>query len=114
MREPALRVRQSPMRKTFQLAVDGKHPDRLMDAIKHEISKYLKRERARTLPAGVDFWDFDCKLGLTAQEAQPLHLAELKSKMDQARAGGASQLYVEVLAKHGVRTKKPGGGQHIF
>ncbi|MEY4436090.1 MAG: hypothetical protein RL175_1045, partial [Pseudomonadota bacterium] len=30
------------MKKTFQLHVEGKHPDRLLEAIKHEIRKYLK------------------------------------------------------------------------
>ena len=33
------------MRKTFPLTAEGKHPDRLLDATKHEIRKYLKRER---------------------------------------------------------------------
>ncbi|MFY8042823.1 MAG: DUF6172 family protein, partial [Rhodoferax sp.] len=42
------------MKKTFSLAVEGKHPDRLLDAIKHEIRKYFKRERNRSLPEGVD------------------------------------------------------------
>ena len=53
------------MKKTFQLQVEGKHPDRLLEAIKHDIRKYLKRERRRDVPAGADFWDFDCKFGLT-------------------------------------------------
>ena len=35
------------MRKTFQLQVEGKNPDRVLDAVKHEIRKYIKRERRR-------------------------------------------------------------------
>ena len=38
------------MRKTFPLHIEGKHPDRLLDATKHDIRKYLKRERSRALP----------------------------------------------------------------
>jgi len=57
------------MKKTFQLQVEGKHPDRLLEAIKHDIRKYLKRERRRDLPEGADFWDFDCKFGLTEDTA---------------------------------------------
>ena len=34
-----------PMKKTFQLAQEGKKPDRLLEATKHEIRKYIKRER---------------------------------------------------------------------
>ena len=102
------------MRKTFQLAVEGKNPDRLMDAIKHEVGKYLKRERARTLPEGVDFWDFDCRFGPTQEAAQSVHLNALKGLMDGVKAEGGTQFYVEILAKHGVRAAKPAGSQHII
>ena len=42
------------MRKTFQLHVEGKNLDRVLDAVKHEIRKYIKRERRRDLPEGAD------------------------------------------------------------
>ena len=59
----------SRMKKTFLLAVEGKNRDRIVDAVKHEIRKYVKRERRRELPAGVDFLDFDCRFGLTPESA---------------------------------------------
>jgi hypothetical protein len=31
------------MKKTFKLHVEGKNNDRVLDAIKHEIRKYVKR-----------------------------------------------------------------------
>ena len=65
------------MRKTFKLQVEGKHPDRVLDAIKHEVRKYVKRQRRVPLPAGVDFWDFDCKFGSAEENAEPVHLAEI-------------------------------------
>jgi hypothetical protein len=102
------------MRKTFQLAVPGKHPDRLMDAIKHELGKYQKRERQKPLPSGADFWDFDCKFGLTAPEANTVQLSELKGLMDGAKAAGATQFYVELIAKSGVRKSKTPEAQHII
>ena len=43
------------MRKTFPLRAEGKHPDRVLEAVKHEIRKYIKRERRRDLPEGADF-----------------------------------------------------------
>lgn len=102
------------MRKTFQLAVDGKHPDRLLDAIKHEVGKYLKRERRRALPEGADFWDFDCKFGPSEAESVVVHLSALKKLMDEAKASGASQFYIEIVAKLGVRSAKPASAQHII
>ncbi len=94
------------MKKTFQLHVEGKHPDRVLDAIKHEIRKYLKRERRRDLPEGVDYWDFDCKFGLTEEAAEGVHLANVIACIDNAVSNQATQFYVEILAKHGVRTKR--------
>ena len=95
------------MRKTFPLAVDGKHPDRLLEATKHEIRKYLKRERRRDLPAGTDYWAFDCVFGLTPEQAQPAHVASLIERIDEAVAAGATQFYVEILARAAQRQHRP-------
>jgi hypothetical protein len=91
------------MKKTFPLAVEGKNPDRLLDATKHEIRKYLKRERNRALPEGVDFWDFDCRFGATSDAAVVAHVAELIALIDGIAKDGGTQFYIEILAKHGVR-----------
>ena len=97
------------MKKTFQLAVEGKNRDRIVDAVKHEIRKYIKRERRRELPAGVDFLDFDCRFGLTPDSAQTVHLNSLIPSIDAAVKDGASACYVEILAKPGHRKAKPAG-----
>ena len=91
------------MKKTFPLTAEGKNPERLLEATKHEIRKYIKRERRRTLPEGVDFWDFDCKFGPTEATAAVVHLAELTPLMDGLVKSGGTQFYVEILAKHGHR-----------
>ena len=96
------------MKKTFPLHIEGKHPDRVMDALKHELRKYVKRERRRALPEGVDYWDFDCKFGNTADDAEVVHLKDFSPRLDAARQAGATQVYVEILAKPGVR--KAGAG----
>jgi hypothetical protein len=94
------------MKKTFPLQVEGKHPDRLLDAIKHDVRKYMKRERKRALPAGVDFWDFDCRFGATELDATVAHPAELIALIDAMAKSGASRFYLEILAKHGVRNPR--------
>ena len=38
------------MKKNFPLQAEGKHPDRVLEAVKHEIRKYFKRERNRDVP----------------------------------------------------------------
>ncbi len=99
------------MKKTFQLAVEGKNPDRLLEAVKNEIRKYVKRERRRDLPEGVDFWDFDCKFGPSQEAAQAVHFATLTSHIDAIAQAGGPQFYIEILAKHGVRVARPEGAK---
>ena len=97
------------MRKIFPLSQEGRHPDRVLDAVKHEIRKYLKRERRRVLPEGVDYLDFDCRIGATKETAEVVHLATLIGQLDALARDGAAQVYVEVLAKPGVRRPRPAG-----
>jgi DNA replication protein DnaC len=100
------------MKKIFQLQQEGKHPERVLDAIKNEVRKYIKRERAKALPAGVDFWDFDCRFGESAQAAQVAHVAALTQLMNEAQQAGNAQFYLEILAKPGVRTARPPAEEH--
>jgi predicted N-acyltransferase len=95
------------MKKTYALRPEGKNPDRVLEAVKHEIRKYIKRERRRVPPEGVDYWDFDCKFGTTEDAAQVVHLAELTALMDGVAAAAGSQFYVEILAKPGHRKVRP-------
>jgi hypothetical protein len=95
------------VKKTYRLNLEGKNPDRLLDAAKHDIRKYAKRERARELPTDVDFWDFDCKLGSTDATAAPVHFAALIVAVDALAKEGAESFYVEVVTRHGHRMTKP-------
>ena len=95
------------MRKTFQLRPEGKNPDRVLDATKHEIRKYIKRERRRTLPEGVDYWDFNCKFGATEATAQPARVGELIGLIDALVKAEGTQFYIEILSCHGQRQTPP-------
>ena len=101
------------MKKTFQLNLEGKHRDRVLEATKHEIRQYIKRERRKALPEGVDFWDFDCKFGSTATDALPVHFASLTERINALAQEGGAAFYLELLAKPGRRTLRsasPGEG----
>lgn len=87
------------MRKTFQLKPEGKHPDRHLEAVKHEIRKYIQREKRRDLPADMDFWDFDCRFGTDNESAQPIHVAEITASIDEVVKAEGSQFYIEILAR---------------
>ena len=95
------------MKKNFPLQIEGKNPDRVLEAVKHEIRKYFKRERNRVLPKEVDFWDFDCKVGLTADTAKAVKVSAVIEGLDALAKEGAASVYVEILSKHGVRVINP-------
>jgi hypothetical protein len=95
------------MKKNFPLQVEGKNSDRVLEAVKHEIRKYFKRERNRALPKDVDFWDFDCKVGLAAESANVVKVSAVIEGLDALAKEGAASVYVEILSKHGVRVIRP-------
>ena len=95
------------MKKTFNLIHPVVKIPRRVDAVKCDIRRYVKRERKKVLPEGVDFWDFDCKYGDTEEKAQTIHLAEFNKHIHDAETRGLESFYVEILAKPGRRTKKP-------
>ncbi len=95
------------MKKTYALNIEGKNRDRLLDASKHDIRKYVKRERAKALPEGADFWDFDCKVGASDATAAPVHFAEVMAAVDALVKDGADQFYVAITGKPGHRAARP-------
>jgi len=91
------------MKKTFQLHIEGKNNDRVLEAIKHELRKYAKRERNKQLPTGSDYWRFDCKFGATAEVAEELRLADMTKHIDALVATGVESFYVEIIAAAAIR-----------
>lgn len=92
------------MKKTFELTHPKVKLERRVDAVKHEVKKYLKRERNKKLPTGADFWDFDCQFGNTKEEAEPVQLSDINKRIDQTQVDGLTSFYIEIIAKEGIRT----------
>lgn len=92
------------MKKTFPLSAPGHQAPRVVEQIKAEVRKYVKRERKKKLPEGVDFWDFDCKVGQGEGSPETKHIEEIIPAIDQAAAAAAEAVYIEILAKPGHRT----------
>lgn len=88
------------MKKIFKLTDEKKHEDRVLEAVKHEIRKYVKREKKKKLDdAKLTYWDFDCKVGATPDTAKAVEFETLIKELDAVKATGATECYVEILAK---------------
>lgn len=94
------------MKKTFKLHIEGKNSDRVLEAIKNEVRKYMRRERGKSLPEGADYWDFDCRFGVTEASAEVVHMAEITRKMSEVARDGAEAFYVEILARPATRNPR--------
>ena len=101
------------VKKTFQLNIEGKNRDRVLEACKHEIRKYVKRQRRVPLPEGVDYWDFDCKFGTSAENAVVIHFATITELIDAVASEGGDSFYLELLAKTGHRAARPAGARDV-
>ena len=82
------------MKKTFQLEHEKIKYPRMIEAVKSEVRKYLKRNRRKDLPKGADFWDFLCKFGATEAEAKKCHWAEIDKFIDQAEKDELKSFYI--------------------
>ena len=94
------------MKKTFQLAHEKIKYPRMIELVKAEVRKHLKRCRRKSLPKGADFWDFNCKFGDTEKHATSCHLAEIDKKVNDAEERELQSFYIEVIATPGTRQKK--------
>ena len=95
------------MKKLFPLTHPKIQPARLVDSIRAEMNKYIKRERNKKLPDGVDFWDFDCKVGGNMETAADTHVSALSKAIGDILDAGNESVYLEIKSKPVKRTKKP-------
>jgi len=100
------------MKKTFPLGVPGKEGPRVLEMIKLEITKYVKRERKKTLPPEMNVWDFQCKVGSGSITASAVVFPDLSKAIEAVALAGSDEVYVEILASAGFRERKTSSSPH--
>ena len=93
------------MKKVFNLIEGNKNQDRLLDSIKYEIRKYIKREKRKTLPSDVDFWDLKCKFGKGDEEPQAIEFIDITKNIDEASEQKCESFYIEIVSTKGFKPK---------
>ena len=81
-------------------------PARLVDQIKGEVKKYLKRERNKSLTEDHDYWGFNCRSGQAPDSAEICHAKEICISLDHALAEGWESVYLEILVEAKSRQSK--------
>ena len=95
------------MKKTFLVTHPKIKPPRMFEAFKHEVNKYIKRERGKALPEGADYWGFDCRFGVDQASSDVIHLSAINKSISSAESEGLESFYLEILAKPCKREKNP-------
>ncbi len=94
------------MKKTFLLEVADKNPDRVLDGIKKEIRKYIKREKKKKLPEDMDMWSMDCKFAIGDATPKAIGFIDIMKNVDLAANSDCNTFYLEILASAVKRTPK--------
>jgi hypothetical protein len=87
------------MKRTFPLTAPGKDDARVRDKIRHELNKYVRRERQKKPPEGFKRWAFDCRIGRDAASAETLPFKEIAQAIDRLAQNGATEVYLEIVAR---------------
>ena len=70
---------------------------RVLEHIKRDVRRYVKRERGKSLPPGATAWDFACRVGADEATAASVPLQDLSRAIDAAASAGAG-VFVEIHA----------------
>lgn len=87
------------MKKTFKLTDEKKAPARQVDSVKHQIKKYIAREKRKNLPKTAGFWDFECNIGPDAENIKKIFVNEIRPTIDKYVGEGKGSFYIELFAK---------------
>lgn len=87
------------MKKTFKLEHPKIKVPRMVDSVKHDIRKFLKKERKKPLPSGAKYWSFNCKFGQLEESAIEINFSSLMQNIDDLVANNIMTIYVELTPK---------------
>ncbi|MGB3750817.1 MAG: DUF6172 family protein [Arcobacteraceae bacterium] len=86
------------MKKTYQLTAENKKPERVVEAIKNDIRKYIKREKRKALPEGMNVWNMECKFAQNDDTPEIIAFQDIMKSIDGSAAKEAKSIYVEIIS----------------
>lgn len=95
------------MNKRFPLHHPRKADARVLDAIKHEVRKYVTRERRKPLLDEALVRTFTCRVGADDASAVTCPLPEVSAALDRFAATGADTVFIAIRAQS---VPRPGRG----
>ena len=93
------------MKKRFVLTATNKTKERVLESIKNDIRKYIKREKRKPLPEGTNFWSVDCKFAKNDDELQEIRFEDIIKNINEASEENCESFQIELIAN--AITKEP-------
>ena len=90
--------KRNKLKKTYQLTSEKKEPARVIEAIKNDIRKYIKREKRKALPEGMNVWNIDCKFAQDDAEPVTIEFQDITKCIDEAAELNCKSIYLELLS----------------
>ena len=86
------------MKKLFPLHHPRKADGRVLDAIKHDVRKYVQRELNKTRPDVARRPTFSCRVGASEAEAQETPLKNISAAIDRVAQEGANDVFIAITS----------------
>ncbi len=99
------------MRKTFPLHLPDRKDSWVMSSILVTLHKYVKRERRKEFPEGMDWWEFRCRIGANEESAQSCELADMPAAIEAIAQAEHPEVYAEIISVAATKPKRP---DHVF
>jgi hypothetical protein len=86
------------MKKRFTLNDTKKAPERVLEAIKNDIRKYIKREKRKPLPENSNFWRIDCKFAKNEDKLEDIKFEDIMKNINEASQENCESFIIELVA----------------
>ncbi len=86
------------MNKRFLLKEKNKNSDRLLESIKHQIRKYIKREKRKVINDEDNILRFACKFAKNNEEVDTISFVDITKCINEASQEDCESFYIEIIA----------------
>ena len=86
------------MKKKFLLKEENKNSDRLLESIKYQIRKYIKREKRKANSDEDTILRFACKFAKDDEEIETISFTDITKCINEASQKDCESFYIEIIA----------------
>ena len=94
------------MKKTYKLVDEKRNIERIIEAIKYDVRKYIKREKNKKNTSDEFVWKFNCKSAVSEEDAKSINFLDITKTIEAVATSEAETFYIEIVAYEEQRPAK--------